>query len=165
VSTFVIQALLGQDITVYGDGSQTRSFCYVDDLIDGLVRLMKMPADVTGPINIGNSSEFTMLGLAEMIMELTNSRSKIVYRPLPQDDPKQRRPDISRASTEFHWSPRVGLRGPDLLCNCRHRMAFSRGGPFPANSPAVHLGVGGHLELLALPRPSACDGFLSPVAV
>src|SRR6266404_4972281 len=110
VSTFVIQALLGQDITVYGDGSQTRSFCYVDDLVDGLVRLMKTPADVTGPINIGNPNELTMLGLAEMIMELTNSRSKIVYRPLPQDDPKQRRPDISRASTELHWSPRVGLR-------------------------------------------------------
>src|SRR5258706_426487 len=110
VSTFVIQGLLEQDITVYGDRSQTRSFCYVDDLIDGLVRLMKTPAYVTGPINIGNPNEFTMLGLAEMIMELTNSRSKIVYRPLPQDDPKQRRPDISRASTEFHWSPRVGLR-------------------------------------------------------
>src|SRR5215475_10945447 len=110
VSTFIIQALLGQDITVYGDGSQTRSFCYVDDLIDGLVCLMKTPADVTGPINIGNPSEFTMVGLAEMIMELTNSRSRIVYRPLPQDDPKQRRPDISRASMDLHWSPRVGLR-------------------------------------------------------
>ncbi len=110
VSTFVIQALLGQDITVYGDGSQTRSFCYVDDLIDGLVRLMKTPAYVTGPINIGNPSEFTVLGLAEMIIELTNSRSKVVYRPLPQDDPKQRRPDISKANTELHWSPRVSLR-------------------------------------------------------
>jgi UDP-glucuronate decarboxylase len=110
VSTFVIQALLGQDITVYGDGSQTRSFCYVDDLIDGLVRLMSTPVDVTGPINIGNPNEFTMVGLAEMIVELTNSRSRIVYRPLPQDDPKQRRPDISRASTELNWSPRVGLK-------------------------------------------------------
>jgi UDP-glucuronate decarboxylase len=110
VSTFVIQALLGQDITVYGDGSQTRSFCYVDDLIDGLVRLMKTPPEVTGPINIGNPNEFTMVGLAEMIMELTNSRSRIVYGPLPQDDPKQRRPDISRASAELHWSPRVGLK-------------------------------------------------------
>jgi UDP-glucuronate decarboxylase len=110
VSTFVIQALLGRDITVYGDGSHTRSFCYVDDLIDGLVCLMKTPSDVTGPINIGNPSEFTVLGLAEMIMELTNSRSKIVYRPLPQDDPKQRRPDISGASTELGWSPRVGPR-------------------------------------------------------
>src|SRR5258706_3285914 len=77
-----------------------------------IVRLMKTPADVTGPINIGNPNEFTMLGLAEMIMELMNSRSKIVYRPLPQDDPKQRRPDISRASTELGWSPRVGLREP-----------------------------------------------------
>ncbi len=83
VSTFVIQALLGQDITVYGDGSQTRSFCYVDDLIDGLVRLTKTLAEVTGPINIGNPIEFTMLSLAEMTMELTNSRSRIVYRPLP----------------------------------------------------------------------------------
>jgi UDP-glucuronate decarboxylase len=110
VSTFVIQALLGQDITVYGDGSQTRSFCYVDDLIEGLVRLMKTPASVTGPINIGNPNECTMVGLAEMIMELTNSRSRIVYQPLPQDDPKQRRPDISRARTELHWAPRVGLR-------------------------------------------------------
>jgi len=110
VSTFIIQALLGQDITIYGDGSQTRSFCYVDDLIDGLIRLMKTPADVTGPINIGNPAEFTMLALAKTIMELTNSRSRIVYWPLPQDDPKQRRPDISQARTELRWSPHVGVR-------------------------------------------------------
>src|SRR5215468_2586392 len=110
VSTFVVQALLGRDITVYGDGCQTRSFCYVDDLIDGLVRLMKTPPDVTGPINIGNPSEFTMLALAKTIMELTNSRSRIVHWPLPQDDPKQRRPDISQARTELRWSPRVGVR-------------------------------------------------------
>jgi UDP-glucuronate decarboxylase len=110
VSTFVIQALLGQDITIYGDGSQTRSFCYVDDLIDGLVRLMNAPSDVTGPVNIGNPAEFTMLALAKTIMELTNSRSRIVYRPLPQDDPRQRRPDLSRASRELRWSPRVALK-------------------------------------------------------
>jgi UDP-glucuronate decarboxylase len=110
VSNFVVQALLGRDITVYGDGSQTRSFCYVDDLLDGLVRLMGTPPAVTGPINIGNPVEFSILELAKTVIDLTNSRSKIVRRPLPQDDPKQRRPDISRAEELLGWSPRTGLR-------------------------------------------------------
>jgi len=110
VSNFVIQALLGRDITIYGEGTQTRSFCYVDDLIDGLVRLMKTPAEVTGPINIGNPVEFTMLALAQNVIELTNSRSKIVHRPLPQDDPRQRQPDITKAKSLLGWTPRVGLR-------------------------------------------------------
>jgi UDP-glucuronate decarboxylase len=110
VSNFVIQALLGRDITIYGEGTQTRSFCYVDDLIDGLVRLMKTPADVTGPINIGNPVEFTMLALAQAVIELTRSRSQIVHRPLPQDDPKQRQPDITKAKAQLGWSPHVDLR-------------------------------------------------------
>jgi UDP-glucuronate decarboxylase len=110
VSNFIIQALLGRDITIYGDGTQTRSFCYVDDLIDGLVRLMKTSADVTGPINIGNPVEFTMLALAQTVIELTRSRSRIVHRPLPQDDPKQRQPDIAKAKAQLGWSPRVDLR-------------------------------------------------------
>ena len=110
VSNFVIQALLGRDITIYGDGTQTRSFCYVDDLIDGLVRLMRTPVDVTGPINIGNPVEFTMLTLAQTIVELTGSRSRIVHRPLPQDDPRQRQPDITKARAQLGWSPRVDLK-------------------------------------------------------
>jgi len=97
VSNFVVQSLLGRDITIYGDGTQTRSFCYVDDLVDGLVRLMATPTEVTGPINLGNPAEFTMIELAKLVIELTNSRSRIVHRPLPHDDPKQRRPDLSRA--------------------------------------------------------------------
>ncbi len=110
VSNFIIQALLGRDITIYGDGTQTRSFCYVDDLIDGLVRLMKTPSEVTGPINIGNPVEFTMLALAENVIDLTGSRSKIAHRALPQDDPKQRQPDITKAKSVLGWAPQVGLR-------------------------------------------------------
>jgi UDP-glucuronate decarboxylase len=114
VSNFIVQALLGHDITVYGKGSQTRSFCYVEDLVDGLVRLMGTEDSVTGPINIGNPIEFSMLQLASMIIEMTGSRSRIVHRPLPEDDPKQRRPDISRAREVLSWEPNtkleVGLR-------------------------------------------------------
>src|SRR3982751_1652670 len=109
VSNFVIQALLGQDITVYGDGSQTRSFCYVDNLIDGMMRLMATPDAITGPINIGNPTEFTILQLATQVIEMTGSRSKIVHRPKPQDDPRQRRPDISKAQELLKWSPRTAL--------------------------------------------------------
>jgi UDP-glucuronate decarboxylase len=105
VSNFIIQALLGRDITVYGDGSQTRAFCYVDDLIDGLVRLMKSPDDVTGPINIGNPREFSILELASMIIDMTGSRARIVHRSRPEDDPRQRRPDISRAQDLLGWEP------------------------------------------------------------
>jgi UDP-glucuronate decarboxylase len=109
VSNFVVQALLGRDITIYGDGSQTRSFCYVDDLIDGFVRLMATPAEVTGPLNIGNPVEFTISELAQMVVELTNSRSRISHAPSPQDDPKQRRPDISQAQELLGWTPRITL--------------------------------------------------------
>jgi UDP-glucuronate decarboxylase len=110
VSNFIVQALLGRDITLYGDGSQTRSFCYVDDLIDGLVRLMATRAEVTGPVNIGNPSEFSMLELAKMVIDLTGSHSHIAHRPRPQDDPEQRRPDISRAQDLLDWKPRTMLR-------------------------------------------------------
>jgi UDP-glucuronate decarboxylase len=110
VSNFVVQALLGRDITIYGDGAQTRSFCYVDDLIDGLVRLMNSPDGVTGPINIGNPDEFSMLELASMVIDLTGSRSRVVHRPLPEDDPRQRQPDISRANDLLSWRPKASLR-------------------------------------------------------
>jgi UDP-glucuronate decarboxylase len=109
VSNFIVQALLGRDITVFGDGLQTRSFCYVDDLIDGLIRLMNTPDTVTGPINIGNPTEFTILELASKIIALTGSRSRIVHRPRPQDDPQQRRPDISKANDVLGWSPQTPL--------------------------------------------------------
>ena len=110
VSNFIVQALLGRSITVFGDGQQTRSFCYVDDMIDALVRLMNTADGLTGPINIGNPDEFTMLELASMVVELTASRSRIVHRPLPQDDPRQRRPDISKANDLLGWAPHTALR-------------------------------------------------------
>ncbi|MET4389889.1 UDP-glucuronate decarboxylase [Bradyrhizobium sp. F1.4.3] len=110
VSNFIIQALKGEGITIYGDGSQTRSFCYVDDLVDGLIRLMESPDDVTGPINLGNPVEFTMKQLAELIIAETGSSSALVTRPLPQDDPKQRKPDITLAATKLNWSPKVSLK-------------------------------------------------------
>ena len=110
VSNFIVQALLGRDITVFGDGLQTRSFCYVDDLIDGLIRLMNTADDVTGPVNLGNPNEFTMQELASLVIELTGSRSKVVHRPRPQDDPRQRRPDISKADDLLHWAPKTQLR-------------------------------------------------------
>ena len=110
VSNFIVQALFGRDITVFGDGQQTRSFCYVDDLIDGLISLMNTPDDVTGPVNIGNPKEFTILELASLVIELTASRSRIVHRQLPQDDPRQRRPDISKANDLLGWVPQTPLR-------------------------------------------------------
>lgn len=110
VSNFVVQALKGEDITIYGNGDQTRSFCYVDDLIRGFLALMASETGVTGPINLGNPGEFTIRELAELVIELTNSRSKIVSRPLPPDDPKQRRPDISKATKELGWTPAIQLR-------------------------------------------------------
>jgi UDP-glucuronate decarboxylase len=109
MSNFIVQALLGRDITIYGDGSQTRSFCYVDDLIDGLIRMMATPAANVGPINIGNPEEFTILQLAKLVIEMTGSHSKIIHRPKPQDDPRKRRPDISRAQETLNWSPRISL--------------------------------------------------------
>lgn len=110
VSNFIVQALRGEDITIYGDGSQTRSFCYVDDLIEGFVRLMASPADFTGPVNIGNPNEFTIRQLAELTVEMVGSGSKVVYQPLPQDDPRQRCPDITLAKARLDWQPTVELR-------------------------------------------------------
>lgn len=109
VSNFIVQALRGQDITIYGDGQQTRSFCYVDDLIEGWLRLMEMPADFTGPVNLGNPGEFTMQQLAEMVLRLVGGRSKLSYAPLPPDDPRQRQPDISLARSALGWEPKVSL--------------------------------------------------------
>ena len=109
VSNFIVQALRGAPLTVYGDGSQTRSFCYVDDLVEGLLRLMDTPDEVTGPVNLGNPAEFTVLQLAEKVIELTGSRSRIVRRPLPPDDPARRRPDITRARQLLDWQPTVPL--------------------------------------------------------
>ncbi len=109
VSNFIVQALRGEDITIYGDGSQTRSFCYVDDLINGMLKLMGSDADFTGPVNIGNPGEFSMLELAELVLKLTNSRSKLKHLPLPQDDPKQRRPDITLAKNKLDWTPSIPL--------------------------------------------------------
>src|SRR6476659_10134380 len=110
VSNFIVQALLGHDITIYGEGSQTRSFCYVDDLVDRHIRLMGTSHDVTGPVNIGNPDEFSILELASAVISLTGSSSKIVNKPLPQDDPRQRRPDISLADKELSWAPRTKLK-------------------------------------------------------
>ena len=109
VSNFIVQALKDEDITVYGGGDQTRSFCYVDDLVDGLVRLMGSPDGFTGPVNLGNPAEFTILELAKKVIEATGSKSKIVFRPLPSDDPTQRQPDITLAGRELGWGPRVPL--------------------------------------------------------
>ncbi|MBR3515797.1 MAG: SDR family oxidoreductase [Lachnospiraceae bacterium] len=109
VSNFIVQALQGRDITVYGDGSQTRSFCYVDDLIEGMVRLMNSRDGFTGPVNIGNPGEFTIKQLAEMVIELTGSKSKIIYEPLPSDDPLQRKPVIELAKKELGWEPTIPL--------------------------------------------------------
>jgi len=109
VSNFICQALKGQDITVYGQGNQTRSFCYVDDLVEGFVRLMNSNDSITGPINCGNPNEFTILELAEKVIKLTNSKSKIIYKPLPSDDPMQRKPDISKAKELLGWEPKIQL--------------------------------------------------------
>lgn len=110
VSNFIVQALQGHDITIYGDGSQTRSFCYVSDLVEGMVRMMNNPQKFIGPVNLGNPSERTILDFAKLIIEMTGSKSKIVYRPLPGDDPTQRKPDISLAKKELDWEPKVDIR-------------------------------------------------------
>ena len=128
VSNFILQALKGEPITIYGDGEQTRSFCYVDDLVDGLVRLMASGDDVSGPINLGNPDEFSMLELAQAIVELTGSRSTVVHRPLPQDDPRHRRPDIGRAEEVLGWRPSGGIAGG---ARANHRIP--RPGPEPAS--------------------------------
>lgn len=109
VSNFIIQALRGEDITIYGDGSQTRSFCYVDDLIDGFLKLMNSEDDFVGPVNLGNPREFSIVELARMVIDLVNSSSKLIFKPLPSDDPKQRQPDISLAKEKLDWEPKVQL--------------------------------------------------------
>ena len=109
VSNFIMQALKNEPITVYGEGRQTRSFCYVDDLVDGLIRLMESPAELTGPVNLGNPGEFTILELAQQVIAFTGSRSKIIFNPLPSDDPKQRKPDITLARTQLGWEPKINL--------------------------------------------------------
>jgi len=109
VSSFIVQALKGEPITVFGDGGQSRSFCYVDDLVEAITRLMLTGEDCTGPINLGNNSEFTILELAEKVISYTNSRSKLIFKPLPQDDPRQRQPDLSKAKALLNWEPKVAL--------------------------------------------------------
>lgn len=109
VSNFVVQALRGQNLTIYGDGSQTRSFCFVTDLIDGFIKMMNTKSDITGPINLGNPNEFTMLELAEKVIKLTGSKSKLDFKALPSDDPKQRKPDITLAQTKLNWNPKIEL--------------------------------------------------------
>jgi len=109
ISNFIVQALRNEDITVYGDGSQTRSFCHVDDLVDGLLRLMSAPDSVTGPLNLGNPAEATIRELAELVISMTGSSSRIVHRPLPADDPTRRRPDISKAQELLGWRPTVAF--------------------------------------------------------
>jgi UDP-glucuronate decarboxylase len=109
VSNFIVQALKGEEITIFGNGQQTRSFCYVDDLIEGLLRLMDSPTQVTGPVNLGNPSEFTMLELAERVLQLTKSTSKLAFKPLPPDDPRQRQPDIGLAQQTLGWKPTISL--------------------------------------------------------
>ncbi len=110
ISNFICQALAGQDLTIFGDGSQTRSFCYRDDLVEGLIGMMNGPDDFVGPLNLGNPGEFTISELAHLVLELTGSSSKLVYRPLPTDDPVQRQPDITLAKNNLHWEPKVPLR-------------------------------------------------------
>ncbi|MDD3887313.1 MAG: SDR family oxidoreductase [Patescibacteria group bacterium] len=109
VSNFILQALRSKPITIYGDGSQTRSFCYASDLVEGLYKMMQTPKNFTGPVNLGNPSEFTVKELAEKIIKLTNSKSKIIYKPLPEDDPKQRKPDITLAKDKLKWQPKIKL--------------------------------------------------------
>jgi UDP-glucuronate decarboxylase len=110
VSNFIMQALRGEPLTIFGDGQQSRSFCYADDLIEGIVRLMETPDEFTGPVNLGNPAEFTILQLAELVLELTGSKSALERRPLPGDDPRQRRPDISLAKARLDWEPTIQLR-------------------------------------------------------
>jgi UDP-glucuronate decarboxylase len=134
VSNFIVQALRGEDITIYGDGSQTRSFCYVSDLLDGMVRLMEHP-DLQGPVNIGNPVEFTMKELAEHVVELTGSKSRITYKPLPSDDPKQRQPDITLAKAKLGWEPKVPLKDglKKTIAYFDELLKDPRGGAFSEN--------------------------------
>lgn len=128
VSNFIVQALQGKDITIYGDGSQTRSFCYVDDLVEGFIRMMASPREITGPVNLGNPGEYTIKELAESIVSLTSSTSKLIYMPLPQDDPKVRRPDIAKAKEALDWAPQVPLQ-TGLKKTIHYFQAFFRHDP------------------------------------
>jgi UDP-glucuronate decarboxylase len=119
VSNFIVSALRGEPLTVFGDGSQTRSFCYVDDLVDGLVKLMSTPHEVTGPINLGNPNEFTMSELADLVTEIVGSNAGVEYRPLPSDDPTQRQPDIALARSTLGWQPTIELR-EGLIATVEH---------------------------------------------
>jgi len=109
VSNFIVQALKNEPITVYGEGTQTRSFCYVDDMVEGIIRMMETPDDFTGPVNLGNPEEYRIIDLAKKIIDLTGSRSRIVFKPLPQDDPRRRRPDITLARKKLGWEPKTPL--------------------------------------------------------
>ena len=139
VSNFVVQALQNRDITVYGDGSHTRSFCFVDDLVDGLMSLMGTPDEITGPVNLGNPGEFTIRELAEEVIKLTGSSSRIIHLPLPVDDPRQRRPDISKANELFGWKPTVGLRD-GLLKTIAYFERLLRDELVTAVRPLIHQG-------------------------
>jgi UDP-glucuronate decarboxylase len=136
VSNFIVQALRGDNITIYGDGSQTRSFCYVDDLIEVIARMMNSAPGFAGPVNIGNPGEFTMIELAQLVIELTNSSSKLVHLPLPADDPKQRRPDISLAKKELGWEPTIPLRD-GLARTIAYFDALLKSNNMPANIAAA----------------------------
>jgi UDP-glucuronate decarboxylase len=109
VSNFIVQALHNEDITIYGDGTQSRSFCYIDDMVEGIIKFVSLNNDFTGPLNLGDPDEYTIQGLAEVILELTNSKSKLVYQDLPSDDPKRRRPDITLAKKKLFWEPKTTL--------------------------------------------------------
>jgi UDP-glucuronate decarboxylase len=142
VSNFIIQALRNEDITIYGEGNQTRSFCYVNDLVDGLIRLMETPDEVTGPVNLGNPVEFTIRQLAEMVISLTGSSSKIAYRPLPEDDPRQRCPDIGLAQNLLGWGPQVQLRD-GLMKTVEYFERLLRSDPRDERLPMRSAKVGG----------------------
>jgi UDP-glucuronate decarboxylase len=154
VSNFIVQALKGEDITIYGDGSQTRSFCYVDDLIDAMIRTMNTPDDFTGPINIGNPREFTIRELAEQVLALTSSGSRLVFRPLPSDDPRQRQPDISLAQEILDWDPKIPLaEGLERTIAYFHQSHASREAAVDAKLSEAHLPPNG---LRPLTRFAAC---------
>jgi UDP-glucuronate decarboxylase len=136
VSNFVVQALTGRDITLYGDGTQTRSFCYVDDLVEAMIRMMATDRDTTGPINVGNPEEFSIRELAELVLELSGSKSKLVFAPLPADDPKQRQPNIAKAKEKLGWEPQVALRD-GLVKTIEYFDELLRGNDLPHEAGAI----------------------------
>ena len=162
VSNFILQALQGKEITIYGDGSQTRSFCYVDDLVDGMIRMMETPG-LTGPVNLGNPGEFTVLELAEKIIALTGSRSKIVYKPRPQDDPTQRRPDIRLAKNALLWEPKIELEeGLKKTIDYFEQLLLTQKGlPAQSTAPSIRPKQNGHGATRPLPK-TAADASLPP---